>query len=101
MERAKGRWPRQVPRPGSPSAPEHPLGPQGQQRNLVPGLLPGGILQGPGEGGVVVGGVLQGVIPRGGGLHAGVRALTAQRVLQRPVKGCFAAGPALAFLKLL
>lgn len=67
----------------------------------VPTLLPGGILQGPGEGGVVVRGVLQGVVPRGGGPHGGVGILAAQGVLQRLVKGCFATGSALTFLKLL
>lgn len=64
-------------------------------------VLPGGVLQGPGEGGVVVGRVLQGVVPRGGGQHARVRVLATQGVLQRPVEGCFATGPALTFLKLL
>lgn len=45
---------------------------------LAPGLLPGGGLQGPREGGVVVGRVLQGVVPGGGGPHALGGVLAAQ-----------------------
>lgn len=45
--------------------------------------------------------MLQGVVPRGRSLHTGVCCLTTQGVLQRLIKGCFATGPALTFLKLL
>ena len=67
----------------------------------VPSGLPGGVLQGSGEGGIVISGVLQGIVPCCSRQDPGIRVLTAQRILQRLVKGCFATGPALTFLKLL
>lgn len=73
----------------------------GGGRPARPGDSPRGLLQGAGEGGVVVRVVVQGVVPRGRRLHAGVRGLAAQGVLQRLIKGCFATGPALTFFKLL
>ena len=45
--------------------------------------------------------MLQGVVPRSCSLHTGVLCLATQGVLQRLIKGCFATGPALTFLKLL
>lgn len=63
--------------------------------------LPSGIFQGSGEGGVVIGGMFQGVVPRSSSLDGCISVLATQGILQCLVKGCFAIGSALTFFKLL